>query len=214
VKKPAGTGIGTEQFARWIFGRFWYRNHETELCEVPAWACIGWNRRQRARVSPDAAAAIAQDLNQQTLYRGHQRATGTWFAPFPLVLIGEGKHRVDLFAEHDLHLLIRLTRSTLAPPTSLRLKRVLGCDDVVALECGDSSFCGGSHRCELLPLPDLAVPLLEAYGVRWAAGRHLLTPRDRALRHAADHPNNDPTRGIERWRPRSWRSMLLSQAYV
>lgn len=213
-KVPSGRGVSGNSFISWFFGPFWRAGLATELCRVPAWSCIGWNRRQRPALPPDEAFAVARELDNQTRRGGTERAIGHWFAPFPLVLMGEGQHRVDLYGAQALPLLVQLRIATIARAASLRLQRVLGCDDLLALHCSESRFCGRAESTALLPFPALAVPLLEAYGVRWAGGRHLLTPRSRPLRDAAEHPWNDPTRGWRRWRPRVWRQLLLSQSYV
>jgi hypothetical protein len=214
VKEPSGRGVSGNTFINWLFGPFWRPSQETDLCRVPAWACIGWNRRQRPALAAEAALAVARELDDQTRRGDTERAIGHWFAPFPLVLMGEGQHRVDLYGAHGLPLLVQLRIATLAPAASLRLQRVLGCDDLLALHCLEPRFCGRGESTALLPFPALTVPLLEAYGVRWARGRHVVTPCSRALRDAGEHPSNDPTRGWRRWRPRVWRQLLLSQCYV
>ena len=214
VKKPSGRGVGGLTFIRWLFGPFWQSSLEGDLCRVPAWACVGWNRKQRPALPAAEAADVARDLDEQTRRNVDERSIGHWLAPFPLVLMGEGQNRVDLYEEHGLPLMTQLRIASIAPAASLRLQRVFGCKDLAALHCDDARFWLHGQATALLPFPALAVPVLEAYGVRWTAGRYLLTPRARALRDAAEHPSNDPTSGLDRWRPRAWRSMFLSQCYV
>lgn len=215
TKRPSGRGVDSEAFIRWFFGPFWRSSLESDLCRVTAWACVGWNRHQRASMPADDALRLARQLDDHTRGDDSQRAIGHWFEPFPLVLMGEGKNRVDLYREHDLPLLVQLRIAALAPAASLMLKPVLGCDNLVALECLDASFWRDGERIALLPFPDLAVPLLRAYGVQWARGRHVLTPRSRALHGAGRKPwlDGDLWR-LRAWRPSSWRQALLSQAYV
>ena len=205
-KVPSGRGVGGKTMINWILGSYWRFGSSSQLCHVPAWMCIGWNRKQRVAVSQTEATKIISQLDSDTINGVGEYATGDWFAPFPFVLMGEGQNRVDLHRDHNLPLLIRLRSATLAPATALRMQRVLGCDDLLALKCNDETA--------ILPFPELATPFLAAYGVPFTSGRFVLTPRHSALREYGRTPGDIDLSWLEKMNPGNWRKVILSQAYV
>lgn len=216
IKEPSGKGVCGRNLLRWLFGPFVLDDQVGgELCRVPAWMCIGWNRYQRPPLPRQEGLEVAEWLDQHTRTKDREQAIGFWVEPFPLVVMSEGQNRIDLFHALDQPVLVRLRRARMVSPSLLQMQRVVGCDDMVALSWRPRNWwrARGANTA-LLPFPALSVPALEAYGVRWSRVPYVLTPQAAALRGAGEHPWNHPTTGVHRWRPSSWRPMLLSQGYV
>lgn len=213
-KAPSGRGVGGRTMIHWILGPYWRFGSSFQLCHVPAWMCIGWNRKQRAPISQSDATKIISTLDSDTIKGVDECATGEWFAPLPFVCMGEGQNRVDLHRVHNLPLLIRLRTANLAPAATLQMQRVLGRDDLLALKCLDKNFHHPSGEAAILPFPDLARPLLTAYGVPFISGRFVLTPLHSELRQYGRTLGDIDLSWFGKMNPENWRKMMLSQAYV
>lgn len=217
VNLPTGRGVPGATMLRWLLGpTFLDRDAaslEPEVAVAPAWMCLGWNRKQRPRLSPGAATRLAEFLAQDTRSGGREKAIGYWIRPFSLVLMAEGQNRIDVHAEHDLAVVMQLRQRHMPHADRLQLQAVFGTKSLVALHLSHG-VDGGLTLTSLLPFPALSLPVFEAYGVRWRAGHHVVTPRSAALRHASGYTSNQAHRGWKRWFPSSWKSMILGDGYV
>jgi hypothetical protein len=172
LESPTGTGVSPDTFARWVFGPFskpTTGNARVVVTSFPGYYAIGWNRRQYARVEKSEAEEIKRQLDQDSMNTDEGDGHAKWLQPLPAVVAGEGKHRVDLFREHELTMVAKVTASPIPSASDLELCKVWGADDIWALRCKNPDFRRGRRNngeFAPLPLPDLSVPIFKAYGVQ------------------------------------------------
>lgn len=216
VKPSTGDGVSGRTFVDWLLGPFWRAPERTDgLCRVDPAMCAGWNRLHGHASSAGSDIGTIHVLDAEARTQGTESAVGYWIEPFPLVWMSRGRSRVDLYARHGAELLLHLGIAAIAPARRLRLQRVFCTDSIVALHCDDAEF-GAGPTPALLPFPRLSVPLLEDYGVRWQRDKLLVTPRSPRLAGFARHGGTAARRlsQLDRWRPSSWRRMVVEQGYV
>lgn len=208
---PTGTGVNSDTFARWVFGPFmkWPDNHEMDiLMSFPARMAIGWNRRQYCPVTKQEAMAIKSSLDKETMNPDSGDGYARWLKPLPVFVATEGKHRVDLFRNHELEMVAKVWATPIPPATDLEIWRVWGADDIFALRCKNPRYRDSSQDSKdefaLLPLPHLSVPIFLAYGAR-QVGRRCM-PWQVAVDKHWDL--------LTRLQPSRWRQLMLSAGYV
>jgi hypothetical protein len=208
-EEPSGTGVEPNTFARWIFGPFaqWKNYTSSELMIFPGHIALGWNRRQYKPVTHAEALSIKSELDVRTVNKvdGHVR----WLHPAPVIVAGEGKHRVDLFRTHGLDMLANVGITPIPLATELELWRIFGVDGVWALRCLNKDFLH-THRGEIgefaaLPLPELSIPFFKAYGVRERSLRCFPWQVSLGLKW--------PNRFVS-FQPKRWRSLILNDGYI
>lgn len=215
TERPGGDGVCPNAFAEWIVGPFRTgldNPAHWRLSRVPAWAAVGWRRdRHQAENAADASTRRAA-IDAETVRQ--RDGTAYWLHPLPLVLCGEGKHRVELHTAYFDDLLVNLDVHALPAPARLRLKRVLGAPRVLALQCRDAD---GDWQTALLPFGELSRPLFEALGVPMARGWWVALPWSAPVREIARRgtrlaPCPTPLRlALD---PTRLRSALLESGYV
>lgn len=158
---PSGTGINPSAFNQLITGGYYHwPPEESFLAEVPHESTIGWKRRTYAAVTQAQASQIQQQLRDATL--NQRDGSGMVCNPIGMVILGEGKHRYELHATHQLPLLVRLDVYHYPDPKNIRLRRVLGCPDMLHITGpGDH----GTQTQRLLPFADLSRRLLATIGI-------------------------------------------------
>ena len=160
-KAPIGTGITGFQFLRVVVGSFYEpSNNERVLTRVPSWSVIGWNR---CRHKADDCAQ-AQCIREAKMDLGTVAGEGSawWLSPLPLLEVHESHNRVEMHAKYFNEILVNLQVAPYPDPSTLRLRRVVGADCLLALTYTDPY--GRSHT-ELLPFPELSIPVFERLGV-------------------------------------------------
>jgi len=218
VKGSGKDGIAAVNIANWIFGNFWRDRIDYQLCEVPAWMCLNWDRKQYSPLGREEylkASKYLDEITRTGVMEGNtEPAIGQWLAPLPLVVIRSGNHRVELYNDQGESVLIRLRTSELAPAKSLTVSPVFHCPDLLALTCSDSSFWRNENHTVYLPIRDLAWPILLEYGAHFSCRPAILTPRNKVFRGYRDEKHYDGLSWREEWCPRNWRRMLIAQTYV
>jgi hypothetical protein len=158
----APSGINPEAFLALIVGPFRARcepRFSPRLSRIPPWAAVGWQRRRHQAFDAADARARRAAIDAETI--AHGDGSGRWLRPLPLVICGEGKHRTQLHAQFFDDLLANLEATDLPRPGALRLRRVLGAPQLLALQCrGEAGW-----ETALLPFPALSLPLFAALGV-------------------------------------------------
>lgn len=215
-EKTSGNGVATDTFAAWVLGPFRIRasyKEDRPTALFPGWAAIGWNRNQYAKVNLEDAKLIKASLDKRTLDPSESDGWATWFKPLPVIVTGEGKHRADLHRQHKLDMLARVRIDTFPGAESLELVRIHWASDEWALRCLDVNAFGAGGRFQddlvYLPLPQLSVPLLQAYGVQTCSRKCWPWQVSLGLR---DSPRDAPF-GLK-WQPKKWRSVVLSEGYI
>lgn len=207
-----GTGVNPQTFASWVLGPFRIDapiKEQRQTSVFPGWAAIGWNRRQYGGVSLDQARAIKSSLDKSTMDPSVSDGYATWLKPIPVIVAGEGKHRVDLHRQHCLDMVARIQIDEFPPAAELELFRIHGSGGVWGLRCLRMDRIRKTGRVQgalaYLPLPNLSVPLLKAYGVQISERRYWPWQISLGL--------DDAPLGL-RLRPGKWRSVVLSNGYV
>jgi hypothetical protein len=131
---------------------------------------IGWNRRQYGKVSFGEAEAIKSLLDGRTLDPTVSDGYATWLKPLPVIIAGEGEHRVDLHRTHCLDMLARIKVDEFPVAEELELVRIHGSAVAWGLRCLKMNKIAQTRRVQgalaYLPLPNLSVPFFKAYGVQ------------------------------------------------
>lgn len=214
TEAPSGTGINPEAFLVWIVGPFRARGEaprsSPRLSRIPPWAAVGWQRRRHQAVDAVDAHARRAAIDADTIAQAD--GTGRWLRPLPLVICGEGKHRAQLHAQFFDDLLVNLEATDLPRPGDLRLRRVLGAPQLLALQCrGEDGW-----DTALLPFPALSLPLFAALGVAprgwWIAAPW--SPALRTLLNRLRRKGPCPTPFALALRPARLRPALLEAFYV
>ena len=190
--QPSGQGLCPNKFVKWILGPFSSQEDTSpiELARVPSWSTVGWHRKRYQARNACEAQKKRKAIDAKTI--DGSDGTARWRSPVPLVTCGEGKNRAELHAKFFTDQLTNLGIDALPPIETLRLKRVVGTDKLVALQCWTPS---AGWTTALLPFPELSLPIFEAIGVRRARshlfGWWLVTPWCNQLKEivgATDHP--------------------------
>lgn len=208
---PIGDGIDTGTFNVLITGGYYSSKPDDGfLAEVPHDSAIGWKRRTHQPVTFPQAVQIQQQLREAALVHGD--GSGIVCNPIGMVILGEGKHRYELHATHKLPLLLHLDVYQYADPKNIRLRRVLGCPDMLHITGpGDH----GTQTQQLLPFADLSRRLLATIGIpiqgTWVATPFSSVVHD--LQRRASQPRS--LRGVLRMclQPELLRRALLDCSY-
>lgn len=211
-RAPYGDGMDPVTFNTLITGGFHAETRSTGvLAEVPPDSLIGWKRRTYDPVSAEQAAEISAQLRTRVItdYDG----TGIVYEPLELVILGEGKHRYELHARHQLPLLLHLDTCRYPSPDKVLLRRVLGCPDLLHITYTRS---GGRKEVRLLPFADLSRRLLGTIGIQ-VQGYWIPTPFSPAVRKVLEAQRSQPG-GLRRLlkvclKPALLRKAVLRGAY-
>jgi hypothetical protein len=113
--------------------------------------------------------------------------SGTVFEPLEMVILGEGKHRYELHARHQMPLLLRLAIYRYPSPDKVLLRRVLGCPDLLHITYTREN---GKKEERLLPFADLSRRLLATIGIP-VQGAWIATPFSRAVRKVVERQRSE-----------------------
>jgi hypothetical protein len=209
---PSGDGIDTGTFNVLITGGYYSSKPDDGfLAEVPHDSAIGWKRRTHQPVTFPQAVQIQQQLREAALVHGD--GSGIVCNPIGMVILGEGKHRYELHANHKLPLLLHLDVYQYADPKNIRLRGVLGCPDMLHITGpGDQ----GEQKQRLLPFADLSRRLLATIGIR-IQGTWVPTPFSSLVQEVQLRAYNSTSlRDALRLclRPELLRRALLDSSYV
>lgn len=184
---PYGNGMEPSTFNALLTGGFYDELlSRGVLSEGPPDSLIGWKRRTYDPVSPEQAAEIAAQLRTRVIVDFD--GTGAVYEPLELVILGEGKHRYELHARHELPLLLYLETYRYPALERIRLRRVLGCEDMLHITYTRKD---GKKEERLLPFADLSRRLLATIGIA-VAGVWVPTPFSSAVRRVAEQQRQEP----------------------
>ncbi len=156
--------------------RQWMYRSTRELADaegirkVDPWVVAGATRKPAWFETPDEFEVFASRLDQATL-DGEPlvRSTTEWIKPFPLLIAGEGKNRVETYQKVQRPLVTHVTVREFVPAKTLRLYRSIWNSSVWLLRVVGDEPTWWSENLEpgysVLPFPEVGVPLLQAYGV-------------------------------------------------
>lgn len=137
---------------------------------VPPWVRVGRlykpdviRRACKLLSAADVERTVAAMESENARYSS--TSNGWLFGGIPLVQAGENKNRYQFYWKYGLDQFVRLHVYSYPEPAALRLQRVPFEHRMVALHLLDA--CGRTRKTSLLPLSDLASPVLESYGVTW-----------------------------------------------
>lgn len=141
---------------------------------------LGGTYKPYARLSDEEArekVALLTGVTEGTVLGGPADgpADYTKIGALPLYVACEGKNRVLLHQQVGLPIRARVTQADYPSPEELTLHRTVPCG-VYLLACKNPAYADCHARARgrsILPLPELVVTLLEAYGVR--RGRTLVS---------------------------------------
>lgn len=151
---------------------------QNALIEVDPWLVAGGLRKQSwISMLPSTFLDFADALDRATFDKDSSVGSFThWLKPFPLLWAGEGKNRVESYQETERQLLTNVEVCRFLPSQSLRLYKSAINDTVWLVRyVGELSsewtsrmdrYGEPSTPMQVLPFPDLAVPLLQRYGVK------------------------------------------------
>lgn len=161
-EKP-GTGkiTGPINFSHLIIGHFaggW--GSTINKVRIPPWSVLGWQRKYLSNLNHtknDAAEYLKSriELSQPV-------ATATCIGGIPLFVSGEGKNRGTYHRRHNFDQLVNLRVASYPNASDLRLQRVALHPHLLVLHY----YQNGIRSSNLLPFPQLSMPILEAYGVK------------------------------------------------
>lgn len=170
------TNTWPEHFLRsFIFGDFAVEDDLTlkAVGWMPPWTRVGrlydhvTMRRAGANLSRIEVEGTVAAMEKECLLDSNASA-GWLFGGIPLVQAGENKNRYHFYWKYGLNQLVRLRVYSYPEPEHLRLQRVPFDDRMAALHLLDTR--GRTIETALLPIGDLAAPVLESYGVTWLHG--------------------------------------------
>lgn len=155
-----------------VFGHFHYIDDPgvKAVGWVPPWMRVG--RLYKPAAIQQACKRLSTTDVERTVAamesenaRHSSTSIGWLFGGIPLVQAGENKNRYQFYWKYGLDQFVRLHVYSYPEPAALRLQRVPFEHRMVALHLQDA--CGRTRKTSLLPLSDLASPVLESYGVTW-----------------------------------------------
>ncbi len=156
---------------RWMYCSTRELVEEAGTKEVDPWLVVGATRKPEWFDPPQEFDVFASRLDQETL-AGNPLVMSTteWIKPFPLLIAGEGKNRVETYQKEGRPLITHVTVREFVPASTLRLYRSIWNSSVWLLRVVGEEANWWSEGLEpgysVLPFPDVGVPLLQAYGVQ------------------------------------------------
>ncbi len=145
---------------------------------VDPWLVAGGFRKPAwIAMSQTSFLPLAQELDADTAAGKTSGSSSHWLQPFALFWAGEGKNRIQLYQDANRPLLTSADTCRFLPSEALRLyKSVI--DSTVWLvryvpEALPQQWAqrmyhlgGDSNQAQILPFPEVVVPLLKGYGVK------------------------------------------------
>ncbi|PRZ00783.1 hypothetical protein BCM14_0255 [Jezberella montanilacus] len=161
-------------FRNFIFGHFDSIN-EGDLDfkvvgRMPFWTRVGrlW-REHHILTSDQQLPDFEVQQKSASIDRDNRRdeadSNGRLYGGIPLVEAGEGRNRYQFYWKYRLDQYVRLRVYSYPAPENLRLQRVPFSTSLFCLHFQEE--VGKPIRTCLMPLRDLASPILESYGVTW-----------------------------------------------